>query len=129
MFYILQLILQLESHQTKTNDEYMTLVNRLYCEVFCKTTEICSAKILKGVMKITQKSLQKYWNVFCRNSEMCFAKMLKCVLQKYLHVASNNTEKYSGILRDVPQNCWGELYILTKNEQLCKKSETWSFSC
>ena len=41
-----------------------------------KTTVICCAKILKGVMKTCVE-------VFCKITEKFSAKMLKCVLQKY----------------------------------------------
>ena len=51
------------------------MMPKKFCEVFCKITQICSAKILKGVLwkklrrffaKILMGILQKYREVFCR---------------------------------------------------------------
>ena len=52
--------------------------------VFCKTTEICSAKILRCVLK-------KCWEMFCKTTDKYSAKTLKSVFEKC------STKMYSGV--------------------------------
>ena len=75
------------------------MLSRKCSEVFCKTTETCSAKLLKGVVrtccevfcKTTEKTsakvlegvLENYWYMVCRNTQKCSAKILGGALQKY----------------------------------------------
>ena len=62
------------------------MISKNCCEVFCKTTGICSAKILKGVRKPWRFSakiliavLQKYWQLFWKKNESCSGKFVRRV--------------------------------------------------
>ena len=89
--------------------KYWEMISKKYCEVFRKTTETCSAKILKGVItclevffqtteKLSGKLLKafmqkywylvckKYWQVFCKNIERCYAKKIESCSAKILKV-------------------------------------------
>ena len=57
-----------------------------YNEMFCKTTEICSAKILKICRE-----------VFCRTTREFSAKIPILAQQKYREVSGRNTERCSAI--------------------------------
>lgn len=84
-------------------EKYLEMISKKYCEVFCKTTVVCSGKLTKIILKTLLKGLlQNFWKVFCKNIRRCSAKILKGDLQ----------------------NCWGEFYTpLSKNEKLpCKNS-------
>ena len=86
---------------------FWEIISKTYCEMFCKTTVICSAKTLKDVLKTC-------WGVSCKTTERFSAKILK------------RAEK---TLKCVLQNWWGEFPTLAQNEQLpCKNSETWYVS-
>ena len=50
------------------------MISKKYCEVFRKTTEICSTKILKSVPKTCRE-------VFCKTTYKCSTKILRGVLQ------------------------------------------------
>ena len=98
---------------------------KLYYEVFCKTTEMCSAKMLKGILKICGE-------FFCKTAETFFTKSLNHVLQKYWQVVCKNTEKcFVKILRSVfyknieklLQNCLGEFHALTQMNKFVVKTQ------
>lgn len=74
------------TERCSVNCYWKVLCKKRYCEVLCKTTQMCSAKRLKGV-------LQKNWYVFCKNTERYFAQ----------------------ILTGVSQNYWGEFHTLKMN--------------
>lgn len=51
---------------------YWGITTKRYCEVFCETIDICSTKVLKGILKIS-------WEVFHKTTGKLFAKILKGV--------------------------------------------------
>ena len=88
--------------------KYREMISKIYCGVFCKATEIRSAKILKGV-------LETCWEVFCKITEKFFAKILRTVLLKYWYDVFKNTKRWSAkILKFVLKNC----KFLVKNQEL-----------
>ena len=75
-----------------------------------KTTEICSAKIFKGVLETCwEVSCKIAEKVFYKNTEKYSAKILIHVLQKYWEVFYRNVGRCSAkIWKGILQNCWGK---------------------
>lgn len=69
-------------------EKYLEMISKKYCEVFCKTTVVCSGKLTnyseniaeRFTAKLLKSVLQKYSEVLCKNIERRFAKLLRGVL-------------------------------------------------